>query len=76
MSGTGVDGSPITRDANGRITGMIEYVNGVTHSWAITYDARSRLESVVRDGTTTTYEYVTVHGLRDAAALVGPFRTV
>jgi RHS repeat-associated protein len=57
MSGSGVDGSPITRDANGRITSMLEYVNGVTHSWAMTYDARSRLESCVRDGTATTYEY-------------------
>ena len=57
MSGEGGDGTPIVRDANGRITSMIEYINGVTHSWAITYDARGRLESVVRDGTTTTYEY-------------------
>ena len=36
MSGTGVDGSPLSRDANGRITSMVEYINGVTHSWAIT----------------------------------------
>ncbi len=57
MSGTGVDGSPLSRDANGRITSMVEYINGVTHSWAITYDARSRLESVTGDGTNTTYQY-------------------
>ena len=57
MSGEGGDGTPIVRDANGRITSMLEYVNGVSHSWAMTYDARGRLESVVRDGSTTTYEY-------------------
>jgi len=57
MSGEGGDGTPIVRDPLGRITSMIETVNGTTHSWAMTYDARGRLESVNRDGTTTTYEY-------------------
>jgi RHS repeat-associated protein len=57
MSGEGGDGTPIVRDANGRITSMLETANGVTHSWAFTYDARSRLESVTEDGATTTYEY-------------------
>ena len=36
---------------------MVEFINGVTHSWDITYDARGRLESVMRDGTATTYGY-------------------
>jgi RHS repeat-associated protein len=57
MSGPGGDGTPIARDALGRITSMIETSNGATHSWAYTYDARRRLESVSEDGTTTTYGY-------------------
>ncbi len=56
MSGAGI-GTPITRDALGRITSMQELVNGATHKWAIGYDSRGRLESVTRDGTTTTYGY-------------------
>jgi RHS repeat-associated protein len=57
MYGSGALGSPIARDANGRITSMTELVNGVTHAWAITYDARVRLESATRDGVTTAYAY-------------------
>jgi RHS repeat-associated protein len=57
MSGPGGDGTPIARDALGRISSMIETANGVTHSWAYTYDVRGRLESVTEDGATTTYGY-------------------
>ena len=57
MFGSGGPGSPIVRDALGRITSMQEQINGSAHSWAMTYDARARLESVVLDGVTTTYEY-------------------
>jgi RHS repeat-associated protein len=56
MSGVGI-GTPITRDSLGRITSMQELVNGATHTWSIGYDARGRLETVTRDGTTTTYDY-------------------
>jgi RHS repeat-associated protein len=56
MSGVGI-GTPITRDSLGRITSMQELVNGATHTWSISYDARGRLETVTRDGTTSSYEY-------------------
>jgi RHS repeat-associated protein len=56
MSGVGI-GTPITRDALGRITSMQELVSGSTHTWGIGYDSRGRLETVTRDGTTTTYGY-------------------
>jgi RHS repeat-associated protein len=57
MNGTGTNGTPITRDANGRITAMHETINGVTHTWAIAYDARGRLSSVTRDGVAASYGY-------------------
>jgi YD repeat-containing protein len=56
MSGVGI-GTPITRDSSGRITSMQELVNGATHTWSISYDARGRLETVTRDGTTSSYDY-------------------
>jgi RHS repeat-associated protein len=57
MYGTGGVGSPITRDSLGRITVMNETINGATHSWLMTYDARARLESVTLDGNTSVYTY-------------------
>jgi YD repeat-containing protein len=56
MSGVGI-GTPITRDSLGRITSMNELINGAAHTWTISYDARGRLQTVTRDGTTTTYGY-------------------
>jgi RHS repeat-associated protein len=57
MYGSGGIGSPITRDSLGRITLMNETINGATHSWLMTYDSRSRLESVTLDGGTNVYTY-------------------
>jgi RHS repeat-associated protein len=56
MSSVGI-GTPISRDSLGRITSMQELVNGATHTWTIGYDTRGRLETVTRDGTSTTYGY-------------------
>jgi hypothetical protein len=43
MSGTGCGRHARSRGMRtGRITSMVEYINGVTHSWAITYDARRK----------------------------------
>ena len=36
---------------------MKETINGVTHTWAIAYDARGRLSSVTRDGVAASYGY-------------------
>jgi RHS repeat-associated protein len=57
MYGSAGIGSPITRDNLGRITLMNETINGATHSWLMTYDARGRLESVTLDGSTNVYTY-------------------
>jgi YD repeat-containing protein len=57
MYGSGGIGTPIARDTLGRITAMNEQSNGATHSWAMSYDTRGRLESVSQDGATHVYTY-------------------
>ncbi|MBE9484413.1 MAG: hypothetical protein IMY74_06180, partial [Bacteroidetes bacterium] len=51
----------LTRNNNGRITGKTETADGITSSYAYTYDSMGRLKTVTKDGTLVEeYRYDTV----------------
>jgi RHS repeat-associated protein len=46
-----------TRDADGRVTGKSETINGTSNTYSYTYDLAGRLTSAVKNSTTDTYTY-------------------
>ncbi|MGA8152649.1 MAG: RHS repeat-associated core domain-containing protein [Terriglobales bacterium] len=46
-----------TRDADGRVTGKTETINGTGNTYSYTYDLAGRLTSAVKNSTTDTYTY-------------------
>jgi len=58
VNGTPLYTSQYTRDKLGRITQKIETIGGTTDTYTYSYDARGRLTTVAKDGTTlSTYTY-------------------
>jgi RHS repeat-associated protein len=57
-AGTPLYAASYTRDARGRIVGMVETIEGETHAVVYGYDEAGRLVTVARDGATiATYGY-------------------